>query len=87
MFYKYGGVAQLARALGSYPSCQRFESTHRYQIPEEVVATSSGISNYGPLVKRLRHRPFTDAFTGLNPVQVTNDAGLAQPVEQLICNQ
>ena len=43
---KYGGIAQLARAFGSYPECRRFESHYRYLI-------------YGPVVKRLRHRPFT----------------------------
>ena len=41
---RYGGIAQLARALGSYPGCRWFESNCRY---------------HGPLVKRLRHRPFT----------------------------
>ena len=41
---KYGGVAQLARATGSYPVGHGFKSNLRY---------------YGPLVKRLRHRPFT----------------------------
>ncbi len=35
----------MARALGSYPGCHWFESDYRYHI--------------GPLVKRLRHRPFT----------------------------
>ncbi len=40
-----GGIAQLARACGSYPQCRWFESDYRYQ--------------YGPMVKRLRHRPFT----------------------------
>ena len=38
----------------------------------------------------LTHSPFTAAFTGSNPVQVTikiNSAGLAQLVEQLTCNQ
>ena len=44
---KYGGVAQLARAFGSYPECQRFKSVRRYQ------------KYIGPMVKRLRHRPFT----------------------------
>lgn len=43
----YGGVAQLARAFGSYPKGQWFESTHRYH-------TISGL-----VVKRLIHRPFT----------------------------
>ena len=41
-----GGIAQLARALGSYPGCRWFKSDCRYHF-------------YGPLVKRLRHRPFT----------------------------
>ena len=28
----YGGIAQLARALGSYPGCHRFKSSYRYHI-------------------------------------------------------
>ena len=28
----YGGVAQLARAFGSYPECHLFESDRRYQM-------------------------------------------------------
>jgi hypothetical protein len=35
----------MARACGSYPQCQQFDSVRRY--------------HFGPLVKRLRHRPFT----------------------------
>ena len=27
---RYGGVAQLARAFGSYPECHWFESNRRY---------------------------------------------------------
>ena len=42
---KYGGIAQLARAIGSYPVCRRFESHYRYH----TARWSSG----------LRHRPFT----------------------------
>ena len=41
----HGGIAQLARAFGSYPKCRWFKSDCRYQ--------------FGPVVKRLRHRPFT----------------------------
>ena len=51
-----GGIAQLARALGSYPGCHWFESDYRYhqnRIPRCAVFL------LGPLVKRLRHRPFT----------------------------
>ena len=44
----YGGIAQLARALGSYPGCRWFKSYSRYHF-----------SKYGPVVKRSRHRPFT----------------------------
>ena len=40
-----GGIAQLARALGSYPNGRWFKSDFRY--------------HNGPLVKRLRHGPFT----------------------------
>ena len=62
----FGGVAQLARALGSYPSCHRFESSRRYH-PEEAapapplraLKTRARFWAFGPLVKRLRHRPFT----------------------------
>ncbi len=50
----YGGIAQLARASGSYPAGRWFKSDFRYQYP---------FCN-GPLVKRLRHRPFT-AVTGV----------------------
>ncbi len=28
---EYGGIAQLARACGSYPQCHWFESDYRYQ--------------------------------------------------------
>ena len=41
----YGGIAQLARAIGSYPIGHGFKSSFRYHL--------------GPLVKRLRHGPFT----------------------------
>ena len=27
---RFGGIAQLARACGSYPQCQWFKSTYRY---------------------------------------------------------
>ena len=29
-----GGIAQLARAFGSYPKCHRFKSSYRYHITE-----------------------------------------------------
>ena len=51
--YSNGGIAQLARACGSYPQCPRFKSRCRYQGAASLRLL------YGPLVKWLRHRPFT----------------------------
>ena len=50
-----GGIAQLARAFGSYPKCPRFESRCRYQTKAQQLLRLLS----GPLVKWLRHRPFT----------------------------
>ena len=49
----YGGVAKWVRATGSYPVGQRFRSTRRYHMGREKDPSP------GPVVKRLRHRPFT----------------------------
>ncbi len=62
--YIYGGIAQLARVLGSYPIGRRFESHCRYQInkpylPRWFYKRAFEPLIYGPVVKRLRHRPFT----------------------------
>ena len=35
--FEFGGVAQLARAIGSYPVGHLFESDRRYQKPRKVV--------------------------------------------------
>ena len=43
----------MARACGSYPQCRWFKSDYRYH------RSSNRRSNSGPMVKRLRHRPFT----------------------------
>ena len=53
MLCECGGIAQLARACGSYPQCRWFKSDYRYH------RSSNRRSNSGPMVKRLRHRPFT----------------------------
>ena len=64
-----GGIAQLARACGSYPQCPRFKSRCRYQDPKDGTCRLLGLhfrgsgsrplGQHGPLVKWLRHRPFT----------------------------
>ena len=53
---QFGGIAQLARACGSYPQCPRFESRCRYHSCGMPQASRM---LYGPLVKWLRHGPFT----------------------------
>ena len=56
-----GGIAQLARATGSYPVGHGFKSNSRYH---SYPPNSADNCYNGPLVKRLRHRPFT-AVTGV----------------------
>ena len=84
---QHGGVAQLARALGSYPSCHRFESSRRYH-PEEAARpllraslTRPPWAVRGPVVKRLRHRPFTAVtrvrFPSGSPIWRLSSAGRA----------
>ena len=48
--YKYGGIAQLARARGSYPRCRWFKSSSRYLEREFtlcVLFLYSNIEKYG----------------------------------------
>ena len=49
----------MARACGSYPQCHRFKSSRRYQTGEMRPHLSGIPLENGPLVKRLRHGPFT----------------------------
>ena len=50
----------MVRAIGSYPIGHKFESHRRYQtIHEETRSIYYGNVENGPLVKRLRHHPFT----------------------------
>ena len=53
---KNGGIAQLARASGSYPAGRWFKSDYRYH---DTKPFPNREREYGPVVKRLRHRPFT----------------------------
>ena len=55
---EYGGIAQLARAIGSYPAGHRFKSYCRYHIwpHRQAVKTS----------------PFHGEVSGSNPLGVTN---------------
>ena len=54
---KYGGIAQLARAHGSYPWCRWFKSSSRYL--------------YGILAQLGEHLPYKQRVTGSSPVGPT----------------
>ena len=54
---KYGGIAQLARALGSYPGCRWFKSDCRYHI--------------WPVGQAVKTSPFHGGIMGSIPVRVT----------------
>ena len=78
----HGGVAQLARACGSYPQCHRFESSRRYHHRRDVK-TSRRYPSRGkfrwPVGQVVKTRPFHGCNMGSSPVRVTN-GGLAQLV-------
>ena len=65
----YGGVAQLARAFGSYPKCHRFKSSRRYQGLFSGPAWRVGQAAKTP--------PFHGGNTGSIPVRVTTAGGIA----------
>ena len=60
-FWPHGGVAQLARAFGSYPKCHWFKSNYRYQ--------------FWPDGQAVKTPPFHGGYTGSNPVEVANSPG------------
>ena len=84
-----GGIAQLARACGSYPQCPRFESRCRYH---------KNLTGWVPVLCRrpggqaAKTPPFHGGNTGSIPVRVTNPlrgmtghtryGGIAQLVER-----
>ena len=79
---RYGGVAQLARACGSYPQCHRFESSRRYHHRRDVKASRRYPSRetlLRPVGQVVKTRPFHGCNMGSSPVRVTN-GGLAQLV-------
>ena len=64
-----GGIAQLARACGSYPQCPRFESRCRYQIK----AQQSCAFLIRPVGQAVKTPPFHGGNMGSIPVRVTKE--------------
>ena len=82
----HGGIAQLARACGSYPQCPRFKSRCRYHYNQpKGIALRFYIRPGGQAVKT---PPFHGGNTGSIPVRVTITpavppfGGIAQLVER-----
>ena len=48
-----GGVAQLARACGSYPQCQEFKSLRRHQCDISPLLEQSGRGFFVFLYKKI----------------------------------
>ena len=58
----YGGIAQLARAHGSYPWCRGFESPSRYLTEKSVT------NKYGILAQLGEHLPYKQRVIGSSPI-------------------
>ena len=65
-----GGVAQLARASGSYPECRWFKSDRRYHIR--------------PVGQAVKTSPFHGEYRGSIPLRVTTFGCLAQLGEHML---
>ena len=85
-FTPCGGIAQLARAFGSYPKCHRFKSSyryHRYKVSLKYLGTgcNSGrwvaccfseiLYSMRPVGQAVKTRPFHGCNMGSIPVRVT----------------
>ena len=67
LFGRYGGVAQLARALGSYPGCHWFKSNRRYHLR----GAKSGAPLFRPGGQAAKTPPFHGGNTSSILVRVT----------------
>ena len=82
----YGGIAQLARAFGSYPKCHRFKSSYRYQrykvslkypgsaaiVTDKLLAVlAKSCILIRPVGQAVKTRPFHGCNMGSIPVRVT----------------
>ena len=68
---RHGGIAQLARARGSYPRCHWFESSYRHHNDRQVIYIR-------PVGQEVKTRPFHGCNTSSILVRVTKYAGVVQ---------
>ena len=63
IYFLCGGVAQLARACGSYPQCQGFKSLLRYHFYIKVI--------FGRIAQLGEHLPYKQGVIGSSPIVPT----------------
>ena len=80
--FENGGIAQLARACGSYPQCPRFESRCRYH-KRRSLNTAPFIRPVGQAVKT---PPFHGGNMGSIPVRVTKKQKPTEWLAFAFCN-
>ena len=66
-----GGIAQLARAFGSYPTGRWFKSDFRYQLLLQQI--TSFLRRARPVGQAVKTRPFHGCNMGSIPVRVTKN--------------
>ena len=74
MWGKYGGIAQLARALGSYPGCHWFKSSCRYHFSKgdkKLCRPLRNLEQKWRVGQTVKTPPFHGGNTGSIPVRVT----------------
>gem|GEM_PF-3822826 len=70
----FGGIAQLARAHGSYPWCHWFKSSCRYQGAQlQKPAPIAAFGGARPVGQAVKTPPFHGGNTGSSPVRVTKN--------------
>ncbi len=73
-----GGIAQLARACGSYPQCPRFESRCRYQTRRRYKPAPL----LWPVGQAVKTPPFHGGNMGSIPVRVTTSSQAIQSLRR-----
>ena len=83
IYYLCGGVAQLARACGSYPQCQGFKSLLRYHF---YIIFFYIVVIFGRIAQLGEHLPYKQGVIGSSPIVPTKYGLVVQLVRMLACH-
>ena len=83
IYYLCGGVAQLARACGSYPQCQGFKSLLRYHF---YIIFFYIVVIFGRIAQLGEHLPYKQGGIGSSPIVPTKYGLVVQLVRMLACH-